>query len=175
MTDTQAGRAETPSTGWTAGPGSRLVVNIVLLLVGAGCFVLALQLELWRGDRPGAGFYPALASGLFLLCLGADTIRQLVRMPAARRTGAASTRLPWQVLIVLGMIAVYLVLVGIIGHLLVTIAIVVVLLKVLGTRPWWQIAIIAGATAFGTDYLFGELLGVRLDDGLLGIGLSSWM
>lgn len=178
MTDTTTPEdrlpAADPPAGWHAGPGVQLAVDLTLLALGAGYLVLAVQLGFWDEDRPGAGFYPVLVGTLLLVCLVGDMIRRKATA-GTERSPRRTTRLPWRIVIVLASVLAYLVLVPVVGHLIITMLIVTALVMSFSRRPWWQVVIAAVGTAVGTDLLFGELLGVRLDDGWFGIGFGSWM
>jgi putative tricarboxylic transport membrane protein len=158
---------------WQPGDRARLVFDAVLIAVGIGYLVLAVDLGLGATDRPGPGFFPVIAGTLCAGFLTADLVRVAVAV-ARRGRRAGAGRVPAQVWLILGAIAVYLVLVAFLGHALTAAVVVAILLKVLGDRRWWVIAVIALVAGFGSDLLFTYLLGLRLPLGLLEVGFSAW-
>lgn len=161
------------ATEWKPADRARLVLSLVLLVVGAGYLVTALQLPMEQRERPGAGVFPVIAVSTFLLCLMIDVARPVV----ARSRGAwehGTGRPHWRVAFVLGIVLMYVLIDGVVGHLISTALVAAGIVIVFGRRPWWQVVIVAAVAGLGTDYLFSELLGVPLDTGMLEIGVSEW-
>ncbi len=173
MTDVPS-TPEVPELEWAPGPLVRLVVDATLLLVGVGYLVLAFQLPFTTESGPGAGFYPVGAGTLFVVCIAIETARAVTGL---RPGGDVEPRGRFRaaVPIVLGTIAAYILLAQILGHLVVAVLLVGILLRSLGARPWWQVALTAVLAAVGSDLLFGALLGLDLPSGLLQIGVSQWI
>ncbi len=177
------GAAPTPAAAgtagdWRPGPVASLLILLILLAVGAVYLVQALALPQWGQNGPQAGFFPVLAVSVFLLCLTIECGRFLLRLRRDARSGRiAASRPPfrWVVAGVLGALLAYVALVGVLGHILVVALITAALLVLLGRRPWWQIALAAVLISVGSDFLFTEVLGLRLPSGTFGIGFASWM
>lgn len=163
---------------WRPGPVLSLAILLVLLAVGVLYLVQALALPQWGQNGPQAGFYPVIAVSVFLLCLTIECGRRLVRLRRDARDGRSTAPGPpfrWVVTGVLGAILAYVVLVPVLGHILVVALITVALLVLLGRRPWWQVALAAAFISVASDFLFTEMLGLRLPSGAFGIGFTSWM
>lgn len=178
MTDPAgASAAEAADSGhleWSPSSGLHLAFNLVLMAISVGYLALALQLPQRNEAGPDAGFFPVVAVSLFLVCMAIDTARLLIRR-AGGHAAAQVGRFSWKVVVVLGTILGYLVLVQILGHLLTAMLLTATLLRLLGKRPWWQIAVAAVLAAVGSDFLFTQLLGLRLTAGLTGIGFAAWI
>lgn len=162
------------SEEWQPADRARLVLWLILGAAGIVYLATALQLPMEQRGRPGAGVFPVVAVTMFLVCVVID----LARIAVARGRGQwerGGGRLAWQVLFVLGALLAYVVLVGVVGHLVITVGITAGLTIVFGRRPWWQMIIAALIAGVGTDYLFAELLGVRLESGLFEIGVTEWI
>jgi hypothetical protein len=175
--DNQVGSAapavEPTGRDWEPGDVTRLVVEGALLAIGIGYLVLALQLEQWTDAGPRAGFFPVVAGSLFAVCLAIDLVRTAARV--ARGAGAQGIgTLPLRAAAVLGAILAYLVLVGILGHLITAALVTAALVLLFGRRPWWQIVLTAVLAAGLSDLLFA-VLGLRLPTGMLQIGFGAWI
>lgn len=159
---------------WRPADGTRLALYLVFLVIAGVYLTLAVQLAVDSRNGPGPGFFPRVAGALFAVCIVIDLIRLLLKR---RRDGweRGIGKIPWASVGVLGCVLGYLLLVTPLGHLLASGLAVVAILIIVGKRPWWQLALAGAIAGFGTDYLFGELFGVRLPAGLLGIGFSSWI
>lgn len=174
MSDAAEREDNVESEEWRPADRARIVLWLILGVVGVVYLVAALQLPMEQRERPGAGVFPVVAVTIFLICVVTD----LGRFAIAGRRGRwerGSGRVAGRVLMILVMLVAYVVLVGVVGHLVITAAIAAGLTIVFGRRPWWQVAIVAVVAGLGTDYLFSELLGVRLETGLMGIGAAEWI
>lgn len=160
---------------WNPGDTTRVVFEAVLLALGAGYLIVATQMRVFSSEGdPGPGFFPLLASTLMVVCLAIDIVRLLV----ARRAGhwkAGSGRLSLRLVAILGSIALYLAVVAVLGHTVTVAILTAILLKLFGSRRWWQIALIAVAVAIVTDLLFIELLGLRIPAGIFRLAVSTWI
>src|SRR5690606_27890612 len=106
------------------------------------------------GD-PGPGFFPAVAGTLLVACLTIDIVRLLLGRRAGRWT-AGTGRLSLRLVAILASIGLYLAVVGVLGHTVTVAILTALLLRLFGSRRWWQIALIAVAVAVVTDLLFIE-------------------
>lgn len=163
-----------PPAPWRPGGLARLVFDVVVVAIGIGYVVLALDLGVGTIEDPGAGLFPVVAGLVCVGFLAADLVRGVVT--ASRRgLDPGSGRVPARVWLILGAIAVYLLLVGVLGHALTAAVVVAILLALLGSRRWWVITLVGLAAGFGSDLLFTTLLGLRLPLGLIGVGFSAWI
>lgn len=169
-----AAPAPPPAAPWKPGGVARLVFDVVVIAIGIGYLVLAFDLGVGTIEEPGAGLFPVVAGFVCVGFLAADLARCVVT--AVRRgLDAGAGRVPARVWLILGAIAVYLLLVGVLGHALTAAVVVAILLALLGARRWWAIVLIGLAAGFGSDLLFTTLLGLRLPLGLIGMGFSAWI
>lgn len=143
---------------WTAAaPAAALLFGLVYLLAGRG---LALQ----SSTGPGPGLIPLLAgllvvaSAAWALATGASAVPSGTAFPR----GEAA----WRVPALLGLLASYLVLLPIVGHLIVMIPVASAATWVLGRRPWWAAVAVGVGMSVGSWALFELVLGVPLPAGL---------
>lgn len=162
-----------PVVEWAPGSASRLIFDVVMVAIGAGYLLLSLGLEIGTDRRPGTGFFPVIAGSLCTSLFFVDAVRQFSILRGDARERSTGT-FPFRVWPVLASIGIYLVLGGVLGHLITTALIVFLIIVTLGTRRVGVAAGVSILTATLTDLIFTVLLGVRLPVGLLDIGVSQW-
>ncbi|WP_089774060.1 tripartite tricarboxylate transporter TctB family protein [Ruania alba] len=150
---------------WEPGKRWRIAALTALLLVGLVYLWQASLLPYGTMDQPGHGFYPRFAGALFVLPL----IGVLVVEIRARTERSGSEGSWAKPLIVLMTVLAYFLVAPLLGHMASSVIVVGVVLRVVGTRPWWQILTIALGCAVGSQLLLATLLGLPLPAGRLGL------
>ncbi|TFB53613.1 tripartite tricarboxylate transporter TctB family protein [Cryobacterium tagatosivorans] len=160
---------------WNPGDAARIAFDAALVAIGIVYLVTASQMRFINDEGdPGAGFFPVVSGTIMVVFLAID----LVRLALRRRTDAwerGTGHLSLRLVAILGSIAMYLAIVGLLGHIITVMILTVLLVVLFGKRPWWQVVIIALAVGIGTDLLFVELLGLRIPTGLFRLAISSWI
>lgn len=163
--------SESPESGTEWLPGQRVhaIFNGVLILIGVGYLSLISQLTVIKDDAPGPGFFPLVAVLVFLGCMVLDSVR-LVRLKVTDGWSPSTGKPSFRAVALLASIAAYIGLVWVLGHAVTAAIVTFALVWVLGKRRIWQLLLIAVIAGAGTDYLFSAVLGLRLPDGLIGLG-----
>jgi putative tricarboxylic transport membrane protein len=116
--------------------------------------------------RPGSGFYP-LAVGVFGAAVALVWVVSAFRHGPVTVDGAALDKQGWtRVSVTAGLLIAFCLLLPWIGYSLAALLFTGLLLRGLGAR-WSAAAAIAAASALGSYYVFGVLLGVPLPRGSL--------
>ncbi len=136
---------------------------LILLFVSAWAIIGGLKLGLGKVSEPQPGFFP-FWGGVILAILCAVLLFQAW---AGRSKGAEAFGAIWRPIIMMTGLIVYVALLNIIGYLLATIILSIVLLRVLGTKRVWSLALAALIMALGSYILFDRLLNVPLPAGIL--------
>jgi putative tricarboxylic transport membrane protein len=140
-----------------------LIGGVVLLFVSAWAIVGGIKLHLGKISEPQPGFFP-FWGGIILAILSAVLLFQA---RAGRSKGVQAFGAIWRPLImIMGLIA-YVALLDSLGYLFATIILSIVLLRVLGTKRVWSLALTALIMALGSYVLFNRLLNVTLPAGVL--------
>lgn len=168
----QAAAVREPSS-WEPAALARLLFDAAGVAIGVGYLKLAGDLGTGSMQEPSPGFFPMAAGILIVLCLAVDLIITGLNVRRRGLSLRGTGRMPLGAAAILASIAVYLLLVEILGHALTASLVSALLLATLGRRRWWKIVIISLACGFLTDVLFG-LLGLRLPTGMLEFGWSAW-
>lgn len=146
------------------GNRSDIIGSLVLILVGIGVVVESIRLQIGTPLMPQPGFFPFLG-GFLLIGL---SIVLLVQgwMGRSEQKQEAFGELRRPVILIVSM-SVYTALLDPVGYVLPTIAISVLILRVLGVTSW-KVLILAGVgLSVGTYVLFGRLLGIDLPQGVI--------
>jgi len=147
---------------------------ISLFVFGAVTAALSLQLPLGALRMPGTGFFP-LALGLALMALAAGhgiqlylarpraPAREAPAAPTAPKGDGATRRV---VLFVAGVIAAVALLQPL-GYVVSSLLLMLVLLQILGLRPWYALVSIALVSAAASYVVFVRWLQIPLPSGWL--------
>ena len=161
------------AASWRAGDLTHIAFDAIMLVVVAGYMVLAVRLGVGRLDRAGPGFFPLLAGAMCVTFLMLDLARfglKATRGPLSRGSGRIIRQI-WMILIA---VAVYIVLVGQLGHAITSTIVAVVLIRALGTRSWLPTIITALGIGIGTDAVFAAL-GLPLPAGIFQVTMPwTW-
>lgn len=142
--------------------------SIVLILIGIGVVVGSIRLHVGTPLMPEPGFFPFL-SGLLLIGLSFILLVQgwQGRDKAPRQPReAAFGELRRPVILVVSM-CVYTAVLEWLGYVLPTIALAIVILRVLGVTSGKVLILTSVGLSVGTYYLFGRFLGIDLPAGVL--------
>jgi hypothetical protein len=138
------------------------IVGVALLLLGAGAAVETFRIkDAWTGAR----LVPIVAAAA-LLALGAAHV--LVRRPGPRAAATTERGATGRVALVLALLAGYVTMFGTLGFLASTIALLLVLIRVLGDYRWPTTIAFALGLGLACHVVFRTWLGMPLPDGLLG-------
>jgi len=158
-----------------------LIGGLVLLGISAWAIIGGLILHLGKVSEPQPGFFPfwggvvlALLSGLLLLQAWAGPCRagRAGRAAKAGKAGGAgkageSFGTIWRPMIVIIGLVAYVALLNTLGYLIATLVLSIVLLRVLGAKGVWALALAALCISLGSYVLFDRLLSVTLPAGIL--------
>lgn len=183
----------TASAGTPALKVSRVVVwtGVAVLVLAIGYGWVGALYGVGSRRAPGAGLFPVLvsllvgAAGVFMVVsslrggtpaedmAGADEAQSgegsTDDVEGDQTRGSRTVYSPRvRIATVLGTLIAYVVAVTWIGHLITTVVVATIAVRLLGGRPWWQAGSFSVAIALGTQLLFGSLLGLPLPLGLYG-------
>ena len=157
-----------------------LIGGLVLLGISAWAIIGGLILHLGKVSEPQPGFFPfwggvvlALLSGLLLLQAWAGPCRagRAGRAAKAGKAGGAgktgeSFGAIRPMIVIIGLIA-YVALLNTLGFLIATLVFSIVLLRVLGAKRVWALALAALCISLASYVLFDRVLNVTLPAGIL--------
>jgi len=146
------------------GNRSDIIGSVLLILVGIGVVVESIRLKVGTPLMPQPGFFPFLG-GLLLIGL---SIVLLVQgwLGRSEQKQEAFGELRRPVILIVSM-SVYTAILDPVGYVLPTIAIAVLILRVLGVTSWKVLILASVGLSVGTYILFGRLLGIDLPAGVL--------
>ncbi|WP_299951355.1 tripartite tricarboxylate transporter TctB family protein [uncultured Modestobacter sp.] len=130
-----------------AGTTSNLVIAVVVLAFGVAAFAGSWALGAGTAQRPAAGTFPLLVSGVLVL-LGLGLLAGVRRTSDAERFTAGS----WQVLAGLATMVVFVALISVIGFEIPAALLAFVWLRVLGHESW-RLSIITSLAVVVAFYL----------------------
>jgi putative tricarboxylic transport membrane protein len=143
-----------------------VIGGLVLLCLGAWAIIGGVKLHLGKVSEPQPGFFP-FWGGVVLVVLSGILLFQAWSGPGKAGKGAEAFGAIWRPMImIIGMIA-YVALLNTLGYLIATLFLSMVLLRVLGTKRVWVLAVAGLCIAFGSYILFDRCLNVTLPAGLL--------
>ncbi len=138
----------------------------ILLVVALGHLWEASKMPLGTPALPGPGLFP-ITVGVVVSLLSLTLLLQAARQPARQQASIIPAGEPGRrVAGVWLALAAYALLVGTLGHALLTGVVSIVILRLLGMRRWWVIFLLAAALAAGSYYLFVVVFEVPLPEGV---------
>lgn len=164
------------------------VIMLALVWVMAVVYVvLSLRLPLGDLQRPGPGFFPTGVGGLLVVFAGSALVFTLRRHRVGadivdaedsvddkdiehdEAGGEMSSYGPggafWRIPVITSVMVAYILIANRLGHLVAATCLSLVTIRLLGSRPWWQIVLLGAGLAILTTILFEDLLGMRLPRG----------
>jgi len=144
-----------------------LIGSAALILVGLGVVIGSIRLQVGTLSMPQPGFFP-LVGGLLLIGLSLILLVQgwVGRGTAPRQPREAFGEWRRPLILVVSM-GVYTAVLEAFGYVLPTIAIAVVILRLLGVTSWKVLILASVGLSVGTYYLFGRIMGIELPAGVL--------
>jgi len=144
-----------------------LIGSAALILVGIGVVIGSIRLQVGTLSMPQPGFFP-LVGGLLLIGLSLILLVQgwVGRGTAPRQPREAFGEWRRPLILVVSM-GVYTAVLEAFGYVLPTIAIAVVILRLLGVTSWKVLILASVGLSVGTYYLFGRIMGIELPAGVL--------
>jgi len=158
-----------------------LIGGLVLLGISAWAIIGGLILHLGKVSEPQPGFFPfwggvvlALLSGLLLLQAWAGPCRagragraaKAGKAGGAGKTGESFGTIWRPMIVIIGLVA-YVALLNTLGYLIATLVFSIVLLRVLGAKRVWALALAALCISLASYVLFDRVLNVTLPAGIL--------
>jgi putative tricarboxylic transport membrane protein len=144
-----------------------IIGSAVLILIGIGVVIGSIRLGIGTPLMPQPGFFPFLG-GFLLIGLSLVLLVQgwLGRGKASEQPRKAFGEWRRPLILVVGM-GVYTAVLEWLGYVLPTIALSVVILRVLGVTSWKVLILASVGLSVGTYVLFGRILGIDLPAGVL--------
>jgi putative tricarboxylic transport membrane protein len=144
-----------------------IIGSVVLILIGIGVVIGSIRLHVGTPLMPQPGFFPFLG-GFLLIGLSLVLLVQgwLGRNEAPRQPREAFGEWRRPLILVVSM-SVYTAVLEWLGYVLPTIALSVVILRVLGVTSWKVLILASVGLSVGTYVLFGRILGIDLPAGVL--------
>jgi putative tricarboxylic transport membrane protein len=144
-------------------PGD-VIGGLLLLFIGGWAIIGGIKLHLGKISEPQPGFFP-FWGGVVLAGLSGILLFQAL---SGRSKGTEAFGALWRPMIMIIGLIVYVAVLDALGYIIATIVLSIVLLRVLGTKRTWVLAVAALIIAFGSYILFDRLLNVTLPGGILG-------
>jgi putative tricarboxylic transport membrane protein len=144
-----------------------IIGGVMLILIGIGVVIGSIRLHVGTLLVPQPGFFP-LVGGLLLVGLSVILLVQgfLGRGTTPRQPREAFGEWRRPLILVVSMSA-YTVVLEVLGYVLPTIAIAIIILRVLGVTSWKVLILASGGLSVGTYYLFARIMGIELPAGVL--------
>lgn len=136
------------------------VAGGVLTVLGIAYLVIAFDYPRGTAAQPGPGLFP-VGVGLLVLVTAVGTLVEGIRRPIAEARPEFDRRSALRTVLVLAVVVSYVVLVGVVGHLVASTLAAAVLLRSQGAS-WLMTILTALALGFGSQVVFADLLGVPL-------------
>jgi len=133
------------------------------LCLGIWASIGGLRLHVGDLTVPQAGFFPFWA-GATLTVLSAILLFQAW---SGRSTGTEAFGTLWRPIAMIAGLIAYVAILSSAGYIIATFILSMILLRILDTRRWWVMAVVALIIALGSYTLFDTLLGERLPRGIL--------
>jgi putative tricarboxylic transport membrane protein len=143
-----------------------IVGGLVLLCLGAWAIIGGVKLHLGKISEPQPGFFP-FWGGVVLVVLSVILLFQAWLGSGKAGKGVEAFGAIWRPMIMIIGLIVYVALLTRVGYLISTFVLSIVLLRVLGTRRMWVLALAGFCVAFGSYILFDRFLNVTLPVGIL--------
>jgi len=141
-----------------------VIGSLVLLFVSAWAIIGGIKLHLGKASEPQPGFFPFWGG---VVIAGLSGIL-LVQALSGRSKGSEPFGALWRPLIMIIGLIVYVAFLDSLGYIISTLVLAIILLRVLGTKKPWVLALAALIIAFVSYVLFDRLLNVTLPRGVLG-------
>lgn len=139
----------------------RLVFTLGCLLVGVAYLYAASGFSIGVMKRPGVGFVPMLIGTVAVLFSVIELAKCLISLRADGESPLTSGQ--WlKLLAFFAIAAMYVGIVFFVGYLVATFVMLILLTKIFGEKSWVKPLIFAALLAYGSHYLFTDLLLVPL-------------
>ena len=142
---------------------SDVIGDLILLFISAWAILGGIKLHLGNISEPQPGFFPFWGGVVLAVLCGIH----LFQAWSGRSKRAEAFGAIWRPVIMMMGLILYVTFLNSLGYLLATIILSVVLLRVLGTKRVWSLALAALIMALGSYILFDRLLNVTLPAGIL--------
>jgi putative tricarboxylic transport membrane protein len=142
---------------------SDVIGDLILLFISVWAILGGIKLHLGNISEPQPGFFPFWGGVALAVLCGIH----LFQAWSGRTQRAETFGAVWRPLTMMMGLVLYVTFLNSLGYLLATIILSVVLLRVLGTRRVWSLALAALIMALGSYILFDRLLNVTLPAGIL--------
>jgi putative tricarboxylic transport membrane protein len=141
-----------------------VIGSLVLLFVSAWAIIGGIKLHLGKASEPQPGFFPFWGGVVIAVLSGILLVQAL----SGRSKGSEPFGALWRPLIMIIGLIVYVAFLDSLGYIISTLVLAIILLRVLGTKKPWVLALAALIIAFVSYVLFDRLLNVTLPRGVLG-------
>ena len=140
-----------------------LFAGLFFLCLGIWACIGGVRLHIGQLTMPGAGFFPLLGAAILVLF----SAILLFQAWLGRTTGTETFGDLWRPIAMIVSLIAYVAILNSLGYIIATTILCIILLRVLDTREWWVLAVVALIMAAGSYILFDSLLGVTLPPGVL--------
>ncbi len=138
--------------------------SLFFILIGIWIIAGAIKIQLGTPTHPKPGLFPFLGGGIVVVM----SLALMVKSWFGYRKGVEAFGKVRRPAILIAGMAVYVVILNLLGYVLAAIFMGAIILWVLGVRSWKILALTSVSMSVGTYLFFFRLLGVELPAGVLG-------
>jgi putative tricarboxylic transport membrane protein len=146
--------------------------GFVVFLFGTITAYLSLKMQIGTFRMAGPGLFP-LCLGVLLMILSGILIMKTLfgagRETAQKRSETRPAGSAGQVILFMGAIVVAVLLLQPLGYLFVSFMLLILLLRILGVKPWYRSVLLSLSAALFSYFLFVQWLKIPLPKGWVGL------
>lgn len=146
---------------------ARLIVGAITLMFGGGYLWQSVLLDFGTMDQPGAALFPTIMAVIVMLSAVVVVVEELTGGGSEGQVEVPVGNDRRKMLGFFGCLLGYVLLLPWLGQLLTSFVVTTALVRILGGRSWLASGLIGAAIAVVSYFLFVEVLGVSMPDGLL--------
>jgi putative tricarboxylic transport membrane protein len=147
---------------------SDILAGLLLIFIGSGAMIGAIDLKIGTPTEPQPGFFPFL-SGTIILVFSLVILLQGCFGRSKNKESFGEVRRP---AMLVGILILFVAILEPVGFIITSLIAIALVLLVMGVRSWQALLVSSFAFSIGTFVLFDRLLGIALPAGILArIGL----
>ena len=148
-----------------------IIAGMVIFIFGGVIAVLSLRMPIGIFRMPGTGMFPLILGILlmFLSCIFLLKLLYQYKKTTARRDSAAERGSPVQLILFFGTMVLATAFFNQLGYLLTSFLLLVVLLRTLGMKQWFNNIFLSLISAVASYFLFVQWLKIPLPKGWIGL------